>query len=88
MITIFKDRDASMLALCFQKDQLKNFIISLSQIMTIIKTKTSRIFVPSVLQNSPVNPEHDFLVVMRSVDKLDKYFIDRGEDLDENLIAK
>ena len=56
--------------------------------MTIIKTKTNRIFVPSVLQNSPVNPETDFLIVMRSIDKLDKFFIDRSDDIDENLLAK
>jgi flagellar biosynthesis regulator FlaF len=30
----------------------------------------------------------DFLVVMRSIDKLDKYFIDRSEEIDENMLAK
>ena len=53
---ICSDRDAQMIAFCFAKDQLNNFVLCLSQIITIIKTKTGQIFIPIVLQNSPINP--------------------------------
>ena len=43
------DRDAEMIALFYSKDQLRDFLISLSQIMTYIKTKTDKIFIPTVI---------------------------------------
>jgi len=56
--------------------------------MTIMKTKTDRMFVPISLQNSPHNPERDMLIIMKDVSKIDKYSIDREETLDENKLAK
>lgn len=56
--------------------------------MTIIKTKTDKIFVPISLQSSPHNPERDMIIVMKDASKIDKYSIDREETLDENKLAK
>ena len=77
-----------MIVLCFSKDQLKNFVISLSQLLTIIKTKTGQIFIPTAIQNSPMNTSKDMMIVMRSIEKLDKLAIDREVILDESKLAK
>jgi hypothetical protein len=56
--------------------------------MMIIKTKTNKIFIPSVLQNSPINTQGEMLIVMRNVDKLDKFSIDRELIADESKLAR
>jgi hypothetical protein len=56
--------------------------------MTIIKTKTGQIFIPTVLQNSPGSSEADMMIVMRSIEKLDKFSIDREGILDESKLSK
>ena len=58
-----------MIALYYSKDQLKNFVSSLGQIMSMIKAKTDRIFVPLVIQNSPINPSNDMIIIMHYLQK-------------------
>jgi hypothetical protein len=38
-----------MIVLCYPKDQLKNFFATLPQIISIIKTLTGQIFIPTVV---------------------------------------
>ena len=55
-----------MIVLSYRKDQLKLFLVSLPTIIGKIKEKTDgRVFVPTVLQNSPVSPSTQMLIVMR-----------------------
>ena len=78
-----------MISLFYSKDQLRNYLISLSSIMTVIKSRTGQIFLPVVIQNSPLNPQTEMLIVMRSLDKnFDKYAIDHEMYLDENRLSK
>lgn len=57
-------------------------------IMTFIKAKTGQIFIPISIQNSPFNPEYEMLIIMSSIEKLDKFSLDREESLDETKLAK
>ena len=77
-----------MIVFCFPKDQLQNFVISLSQLMLIIRTKTNKLFIPTAIQNSPINTQTEMLIIMRSIDKLDKFQIEMYETLDESSLAK
>jgi hypothetical protein len=77
-----------MLVLSFQKAELKNFIGALPSIMQIIKTKTGQIFVPTVIQNSPINTQMEMLISMRSIEKLDKFSIDREAIIDDSRLAR
>ena len=77
-----------MIVLCYTKEQLRNYLISLSQIITIIKTKTGQLFIPTVLQNNPMSPSTEMIIVMRSIEKLDKFAIDRDAVPDETRLAK
>jgi hypothetical protein len=43
-----------MIALIYAKDQLRNYVILLPQIVATIKEKTGKVFVPVSIQNSPV----------------------------------
>ena len=45
-------------------------------------------FIPTVIQNSPLNPTYDMLIFMRSIEKIDKFAIDREAVLDETRLAK
>jgi hypothetical protein len=56
--------------------------------MSIIKKKTKKFFIPAVLQNSPINSKEDMLIVMRNVDKFDKFLIDRKHIEDEKKLAR
>lgn len=56
--------------------------------MTIIKTKTGQIFIPTMIQNSPIEPNTEMLIIMRSIEKLDKFSIDREAIIDENKLSK
>lgn len=56
--------------------------------MTIIKTKTGQIFIPTSIQNSPLNTDTEMIIVMRSIEKIDKFSIDREGILDETRLAK
>jgi hypothetical protein len=56
--------------------------------MTIIKTKTGQIFIPTMIQNSPIEPNTEMLIIMRSIEKLDKFSIDREVIIDENKLSK
>ena len=56
--------------------------------MQIIKTKTGQIFVPTVIQNSPINTQMEMLISMRSIEKLDKFSIDREAIIDDSRLAR
>ena len=86
--TFFIDRDSQMVVIQFSKDQLRNIIMSLSQMMEIIKTKTGKIFIPTLIQNSPLNINTDMLVILRSIDKLDKFCIDSEAWQEEKKLAR
>lgn len=77
-----------MIVFCFAKDQLRNFVSILSQLMTMIKTKTNQIFIPCALQNSPINTQTEMLIIMRNIEKLDKFSIDREAIIDESRLSK
>jgi len=63
-----------MITLFYSKDQLRNFLMSLSQIMAIIKAKTGQIFIPLIIQSNPMNTAYEMMIVMRSMQKkFDKY---------------
>lgn len=77
-----------MIVLSYQKTELRNFILSLPSIIATIKSKTSQLFIPTVLQNSPINPQHEMILVMRSIEKLDKYQIDPEVIIEDSKLAK
>ncbi|CDW73246.1 UNKNOWN [Stylonychia lemnae] len=83
-----KNRETQILALCYSKDQLKNFMVCLSQIMSYIKTKTGKIFVPASISNNPMNPEFEMLICLVPIEELVKYRIDMELSIDESLVAR
>jgi hypothetical protein len=56
--------------------------------MTIIKTKTGQLFIPTVVQSNPINPDTEMLIIMRSIEKIDKFAIDTESVIDETRLAK
>ena len=50
----YVDREDRMIALIYAKDQLRNYVMLLPQIVATIKEKTGKVFVPVSIQNSPV----------------------------------
>ena len=50
--------------------------------------KTGQIFVPTVIQNSLMSPMKEMMIYMRSIEKLDKFTIDREAIIDETRLAK
>ena len=77
-----------MIALSFPKDQLKPLISSLDSVLSTIKVHTGQIFVPIVLQVSPLQPNTDFLIILRHIERLDKIKLDTESILDENKLHK
>jgi len=77
-----------IVTLTYNKNQLRNFFASLTRIISIIKNKTGHIFVPSVIQNSPCNPRNEMLVILRSIENINKYEVDSEGIKDENLLGK
>eukprot|EP00347_Sterkiella_histriomuscorum_P022490 403338297 len=82
------DKDSQMIVLSYNKNELKNYILSLPSIIATIKSKTSQLFIPTVIQNSPINPQHEMLLTMRSIEKMDKYQIDPEVIIDDTKLAK
>ena len=68
--------ESNVIVLTFSKDQLKNFVGSLSKIMSVIKAKTQKFFLPVVVQANPMKEEEEMLVVLKSSDRIDKYELD------------
>jgi hypothetical protein len=56
--------------------------------MTFLKAKTNTIFVPTLIANSPLNPNTEMIIVMRPSDLVDKHFFDGEVSFDESLVAK
>jgi len=63
-------------------------MVCLSQIMTYIKTKTGKLFVPASLANNPLNPEFELLICLVPIEELVKYKVDLEYSIDENLMAR
>jgi hypothetical protein len=82
------DKEAQMIVLCYPKDQLKTFFATLPQIISIIKTLTGQLFIPTVVQSSPIFPSHDCLVIMRNIERLGKLKLDTDSILDEKKLSK
>ncbi|CDW90344.1 UNKNOWN [Stylonychia lemnae] len=82
------NRDAQMIVLSYQKNEMKNFLQSLSSIITIIKSKTGQLFIPTVIQNSPININNEMLITLRSIEKMDKISIDREAIIDDSMLAR
>ncbi|CDW77689.1 UNKNOWN [Stylonychia lemnae] len=83
-----KNRDAKTLLLCFSKESLNDFMLSLQTFINLIKTKTNQIFIPVTIQNNPMNPDEEFIVGLQCDQNLKKYeyqFFSKG--LDEKTIA-
>ena len=70
------------------KDQLKGFIAALPKLMTFIKNKTNKIFVPTAIINSPSNPNAEMMLFMRPRELLDRYLIDLENTDNEDAVAK
>lgn len=77
-----------MIVISFLKDQLKSLISSLDSVLSTIKVHTGQIFVPIVLQESPLQPNTDFLMILRHIERLDKLKLDTESILDENKLPK
>jgi len=77
-----------IIVLTYSKDQFKNYLGSLHKIMSLIRQKTKHLFVPVCLQNSPVNPKTDMMIIMRSIERIEKYQIDQASIKDEYRLAK
>jgi hypothetical protein len=77
-----------MMVLCYPKDQLRAFSSSLNDIITTIKSLTGQIFVPTVVQSSPIFPTHDLIIILRNIERLDKLKLDTDSILDEKKLAK
>ena len=56
--------------------------------MTFLKTKTDKIFVPTVIQNCPLNPNGEMMIIMRYTKRIEKYAIDLETARDETRLAK
>lgn len=56
--------------------------------MTLIKGMNGKIFVPTSIYNSPLNPDQDMIVLMRSHEDVDRLGLDCKNMKDENVIAK
>lgn len=50
--------------------------MQLPKMLTIIKHKTGKLFIPISLQNSPVSPNTDMIIVLRAADNLDIFSLD------------
>jgi hypothetical protein len=44
--------------------------------------------VPTVIQNSPINPSNDMVVILRNIERLDKLKLDTDSILDEKKLPK
>ena len=55
--------------------------------MSIIKHATGLLYVPVVLQNSPLNPHQDALIIMRSCSSVEKLSVEFTTDLAESELA-
>jgi hypothetical protein len=44
--------------------------------------------VPTVIQNSPINTQNEMLISMISIEKLDKYTIDREAIIDDSRLSR
>ncbi len=76
-----ENKGSDTLFLFYSKDQVTNFITSLSKILTIIKNKTEgKLFLPISIQSSPLDPQNEFMVILRSVDHISKYNIKDFKD--------
>lgn len=82
------DPDHKVIVLTLSKDQLKTFLTQLNKLMTLIKAKTQKLFVPVSIQNNPVNPDTEMIILMRSTDNADVLGIDVSLVKDENILAK
>jgi hypothetical protein len=52
MLIILPDREDSVVAMIYAKDQLRNYVMSLPQIMATIKTKSGgKTFIPISIQS-------------------------------------
>lgn len=56
--------------------------------MTSIKLKTGKIFIPVSIQNNPLNPDTEMLILMRTTENSEILGIDVGNVRDENILAK
>ncbi len=55
--------------------------------MTFLKAKTQKLYVPTSIINSPLNPNTDMFILMRPTELLEKGMVEK-DILDENVIAK
>ena len=55
--------------------------------MMIIRTKTNKMFIPTVIQNSPINTQTEMLIILRNIEKSAKFQLD-ALDLEETKLAK
>lgn len=56
--------------------------------MTSVKAKTGKIFIPVSIQNNPLNPDTEMLILMRTTENSEILGIEVGNVRDENILAK
>lgn len=62
--------------------------MQLPKLMTFLKSKTGKIFVPSSIVNSPANPNSELLLLLRPSDLVDRSLFEPDLGYDELAIAK
>ena len=58
--------DNDVIVLVYSKDQLKNFVGSLGKIMSVIKAKTGKVFLPVVVQPNPMRQGEEMVIVLKA----------------------
>lgn len=65
-----------MIAISLKKDQLKNFVVSLAMIISDIRMYSSNHLLPIAIQNSPIDPDTEMIIIMRTFSQIkDIYFL-------------
>ncbi|TNV76702.1 hypothetical protein FGO68_gene3657 [Halteria grandinella] len=77
-----------MLVLTYAHDQLKSFVNHLPAILDIIRETTGQLFIPTSLNLSPIDRENDLMIILRSIERVDKLKLDSESILDHKRLAK
>lgn len=80
--------DNDVIVLVYSKDQLKNFVGSLGKIMSVIKAKTGKNFLPVVVQPNPMRQGEEMVIVMKASFRIDKFDLEHWFVQDETKLAK
>ena len=57
-----------MLTLNLPKESFNQFIGDMQALLTLVKAQTGKVFIPTALTQSPVDPAGQFIIVLRTSD--------------------